>query len=202
VKRLLIVGRPGVGKTLFMINFAAYVGQKTLRLVIERPDYRVESIILAPEEARNRLVGRTGHFTRAAQSLILDLRRGKARVQVELEDTPGLDMEISPDVEIRKAMAQTIRKMRGADLVIHIIDPLQVTAPAHAPACPGIDLEIARFALTRGGYIILVNKMDLPGAQAGLDRARVLFPGQLMVGISALTGLNFKQVVRVVRRYA
>jgi len=67
---------------------------------------------------------------------------------------------------------------------------------------PSIDMEIARFALTRGGYIILVNKMDLPGARAGLEKARALFPGQLMVGVSALTGLNFKQVARVVGRYA
>jgi len=202
VKRLLIIGRPGAGKTLFMINFAAYTGQKTLRLVVERPDYRVESVILAPEEARNRLVGQTGHFTRSVQSLVLDLRRGKAKVQVELEDTPGLDLGISPDAEVRKAMAQTIRKMRGADLVIHMIDAVQLSVSAPDAGSPSIDMEIARFALTRGGYIILVNKMDLPGARAGLEKARALFPGQLMVGVSALTGLNFKQVARVVGRYA
>lgn len=202
MKRLLIIGRPGAGKTLFMINFAAYTGQKTLRLVVERPDYRVESVILAPEEARNRLVGQTGHFTRSVQSLVLDLRRGKAKVQVELEDTPGLDLGISPDAEVRKAMAQTIRKMRGADLVIHMIDAVQLSVSAPDAGSPSIDMEIARFALTRGGYIILVNKMDLPGARAGLEKARALFPGQLMVGVSALTGLNFKQVARVVGRYA
>ncbi|MDP2858520.1 MAG: GTPase [Bacillota bacterium] len=201
MKRLMIIGRPAVGKTLFLINFAAHMGQKTLRLVIERPDHRVESVVLAPEEARARLVGRTGHFTRSVQSLVLDLRKGKARVQVELEDTPGLDLGIHPDAEVRKGMAQTIRKMRAADLVIHIVDALQLAASPDAGS-PSIDMEIAHFALTRGGYIILVNKMDIPGAQAGLEKARALFPGQLMVGISALTGLNFRQVARVVGRYA
>ena len=200
MRRLMIAGRPGVGKTLFMVNFAAYTGQKTLHLMVERPGYRVESAVLALEEARSRLVGRTGHFTRSVQTLVVDLRRGKARVQVELEDTPGLDLGIHPDAEVRKAMAQTIRKMRNTDLVIHMVDAIQA---AHTEAgTSSIDQEIARFAVTRGGYIILVNKMDLPGAQAGLEKARALFPGQLLVGVSALTGLNFRQVARVVRRYA
>ena len=200
MRRLMIAGRPGVGKTLFMVNFAAYTGQKTLHLMVERPGYRVESAVLALEEARSRLVGRTGHFTRSVQTLVVDLRRGKARVQVELEDTPGLDLGIHPDAEVRKAMAQTIRKMRSTDLVIHMVDAIQA---AHTEAgTSSIDQEIARFAVTRGGYIILVNKMDLPGAQAGLEKARALFPGQLLVGVSALTGLNFRQVARVVRRYA
>jgi len=202
LKRLMIAGRPGVGKTLFLINFAAYTGQKTLHLIVERPGYRVESAVLALEEARARLVGHTGHFTRSVQSLVVDLKKGKARVQVEMEDTPGLDFGIHPDVEVRKAMAETIRKMRNTDLVIHMLDATKVTAAGTEAGEANIDQEIARFALTRGGYLILVNKMDLPGAGAGLEKAKALFPGQLLIGVSALKGSNFKQVARVVRRYA
>ncbi len=202
MKRLMIAGRPGVGKTLFLINFAAYTGQKTLHLIVERPGYRVESTVLALEQARSQLVGHTGHFTKSVQSLVVDLRRGKTRVQVEIEDTPGLDLGIHPDAIVRKAMAETIRKMRSTDLVVHMIDATKVAAAGPGAGDADIDQEIARFALSRGGYLILVNKMDLPGAEVGLERAKALFPGQLLIGVSALKRTNFKQVARVVRRYA
>jgi GTPase Era involved in 16S rRNA processing len=201
LKQCLIVGRPKVGKTLFLINYAEFLGQKSLRIVMERPDFSVSSLVLSPEEARIRLVSDSANTTRTVQAIMVPFRAGKARVEVEFCDTPGLTEGISSDQEVRRAMAQAIRKIKSADLVIHMLDAQRVLTRSPAADTGDIDREIARFGLGRGGYLMLINKMDLPGLAAAPERARQAFPGHLVIGVSALRKHGFREVTRVVRRY-
>ena len=205
MKQWLIVGKPKVGKTLFLLSLAEYAGQRTVNMIIEKPDYSVASQAITIREAKDRLVGAAAHTTRAIQSIVVPVPSGKGRVQVEISDTPGIHEGISPDTEIRRAMAQALRKVKTADLVIHILDPFLLAKTAVGPgpaAVPGdIDQEIARFGRYRGGYLILVNKMDLPEAEEGFMLARQAFQGTPVLGVSALTRKGFREVMHFVRQH-
>jgi len=202
-KQVLIVGRPQVGKTLFLINYAAYLGQQQLKLVRHEADQTVETVVLSPVQARTRLVGEGApHKTLALQHVAMNFPKAKGSVQIELCDTPGLVDTIPSDEQLRRGMAQAIRRIRQSHMVLHIVDATRLRQPSNvSDEVASIDEEIARFGLSRGGYVVLVNKIDLPGAQDAPRRARALFPGHLIIGVSALTSRGFKEVTRVVRRY-
>jgi len=90
-------------------------------------------------------------------------------------------------------MADTIRGVTGALVILHLIDPVV--------GITGIDLDIARYGKTVEGYVVLANKMDLPGrAERLADIARLVAPAPVL-GISALRKTGFGEVRAFVRRH-
>ncbi|HAV21096.1 MAG TPA: hypothetical protein DCX02_04365 [Firmicutes bacterium] len=64
------------------------------------------------------------------------------------------------------------------------------------PEDADLDMQLAAFAGPRGGYCIVANKMDLPGAKRGLARIRRLFTGYKVLPVSAATKEGLKEVRR------
>ena len=46
----------------------------------------------------------------------------------------------------------------------------------------------------RTGYVMLANKIDIPGSETGLNKLREEFPANLILPISALYKRGFKEV--------
>lgn len=213
-----MVGRPNSGKTLFALNFAAWAGLRSVELHAEGSG-GTTSRRMAVETARALLTGPSPHQTRALQSLVVAVPTGKGRRRLTIVDSTGLDDQVHADAEVRRAMAQTIRALRRADVVLHLMDAAALGEALRAShraggggvtgrggvgdraELPDIDRQLVRVGRLRAGYAIVANKMDLPAAGSGLDVIRREFPGVAVLPISTMEMRGFGEVRRFVRRY-
>lgn len=202
MKEALIIGKANAGKTLFMINFAEFLGARGLKIAQTAADGRASEARLATAEARRSLVDAVPHKTRALQAVSIDFPSGKTLKSVNLTDTTGLTEGIHEDPEVRRAMAQTLARLRTVDIILHIIDASKVGEAGTVEAMGEVDFQIARYAPFRGPYSILANKMDLPWSRAGIARIVERFPGQRIIPISALERRGFREVRGFVWKYA
>lgn len=200
MKECLIVGKTHAGKTMFALNFAHYLGITKLDITFRCPSGLVESKTYSITTARRELVGPAPHTTRALQSIVLDLPVGKGSKRCLFTDTSGLIDHIHADVEIRRAIAQTLGAIREADLILHLVDAAAVGLQGAPSALGEVDYQVAQFAQMRTGYAILANKMDLSEAPAGLAKLRQEFPGHNIIPISALYKRGFREVKAFVQR--
>lgn len=127
MKNCLVIGKTNVGKTLFVINFAVYLGVKKIRFTLVDSLGRQHSRDYPPELARKYLTGVKPHHTRCLQSITLKFSVGKGQKRLILTDSTGLKDGIHPKGDIRKSMAQTLNALLEADLIIHMVDISQMT---------------------------------------------------------------------------
>ena len=200
MKECLVIGKANVGKTLFVINFAEYLGLEQIEVMISFPNGFSTVKSYSTPQARRELTGPGAHKTRCLQSIKLEIPARKGRKRVKITDTTGLMDAIHHDVEIRRAIAQTLNTVRQADTIIHMVDVHNLPG-ANAPALLAeIDYQVAQFAQMRGRYCMLANKIDLPGARENLRRVLRELPGQYVIPISALYKRGFKEVKNFVSR--
>ena len=200
VKECLVIGRPNVGKSLFVINFAEYLGFENIEVKISFPNGFSTVNQYSIPQARQELTGLGPHKTRCLQAIHLNIPARKGYKRVKITDTTGLMDTIHQDMEIRKAIAQTLGAIRQADIIIHMIDAHNPYATSTPALLGEVDYQVAQFAQLRGRYCILANKMDLPGAREGLAQILQKLPGQYTVPISALHKRGFKEVRSFVLR--
>lgn len=200
MKECLVIGQTNVGKTVFVVNFARFLGLKKLEMSFRYPDGMLVKKSYQMEGARQELVGSTPHTTRALQSIIVQLPAGKGKKELTITDTSGLTDSIHKDEIVRRAMAQTLASVRQADLIIHLLDAARVGETNGSEGIGTIDYQVAEFAQMRGNYCILANKMDIPAARLGYVKIRQEFPGHLILPVSALKQTGLKEVKAFVLR--
>lgn len=200
MRECVIVGSPNSGKTLFALNFAGFLGSKSVDVTFRTFDGLLTCRHFTLSDAKKELCSMTLHKTRQLQSIVLKMSVGKAAVTFKLSDTCGLTEEIHPDPGIRKAMAQALGAIRSADFILHIVD-LSRLSSSRSPVSNTIDHEIYRYGLVRHNYIILANKNDLPAAKENIQRAITSFPQVQILPISALYSDGFREVKAYVARH-
>lgn len=194
LKQCLITGRTNVGKTLLLLNFAEYCGIRHVDLRLFRPDSATEEVLRMPVPvARSRLVGDRHHQTRYIQSIDLTLPKGKGQRRFRLMDSAGLTDTIHPDGEVRAGVAQTLRALRQAHIVIHVLDAAAI-GMGQTDALSEIDLQISRYAPLRSAYIVIANKIDLAQAPPGLNVIRQSLGHHHIIPVSALERTGFREV--------
>ncbi|ADL07942.1 GTPase [Thermosediminibacter oceani] len=144
--------------------------------------------------AFRQLVDGIPHKTLNLQTVTVELPVGKGKKKIQLIDTTGLIDGIHNREEVRKAMSQTLSAILDSDVVLHIIDGSAVNRKDLLSSPSDVDYQIAKFAQSKKGYAILVNKMDLPEAKEGLKSIEREFHGNLIIPISALFKRGFKEV--------
>ncbi len=187
-----MLGRPNVGKTLFTLNFAEYLGQKRLEVLFRPRDGASFVRIYSIPQARADLVDDRPHRTLCLQSLVLGVPRGKSVEKVVLTDSTGLTDEIHSSSAVRRAMAGTLRQVAEAAFILHVVDPAQ--------PLEGVDLDILRYGQTQNGYALLANKTDLPGRADKLAALAERAAPAPVLAVSALTGSGFREVRTFVRK--
>lgn len=193
MKEFAVVGRPNCGKTMFTLNFAAFLGCKTADITFRAPDGHLDCRHYLLPAARRELCGNTHHKTLAVQSLILTVPVGKTGVNFKLSDTCGLIEQIHADQPVRQGMAQTLGLIRSSDFIIHIIDLTTVSdSYLSSPTC--IDREIYNYGVARNRYIMLANKIDLAAGKTQLARLSGEFPQAVILPVSALHTQGFQAV--------
>jgi GTPase Era involved in 16S rRNA processing len=205
-RQSLVIGRTNAGKTLFCLQFAKYLGIRELQWLQERTDGATLRKKINIDEAVSTMASPEKHTTRQLQSLYVDVPRGKTARQLIVTDSTGLSEGIHEENEVRQAMAQTLRTMVDAQLVLHVVDAHAMMPLPDAGKTTGrlpflgLDSQLVQFGMSRPGYLLLANKMDLPGAEAGLLALRRTFPKLTILPISAQNGTGFREVKRYVWR--
>lgn len=185
-KECIIIGQPNVGKTLFLLKFAEFLGCQSVNINFSRPGNRLTKSFFL-DEAQRALVSEKPHNTLCHQSIEVRVPVGKGKKRIILTDTGGLSEGIHKDAEVRKAMAFTIAKIRNAKLIIHLIDASDLGNKGAIAKMSELDFQIAQFAKAAKGFLILANKMDLPNADLGCRLLKEEFIGVPVIPISALT---------------
>jgi len=194
LKKCTIIGKTNVGKTVFLINFAEYLGLKTLEIEKLNTDGIKGREKISSRAALSSLVDGKTHKTKNIQAVAIDIPLGKGKKKIQLVDTAGLIDDIHPDSNVRKAISQTLSVVRESELILHIIDASAVDKKELPNAMGMVDYQVAQFAQLKRGYVILANKMDLPGAKDGLKKITQEFSGHLIIPVSALHKTGFKEV--------
>lgn len=199
MRDIIVVGRPNSGKTMFVINFAAYLGAKSLDVTFRTFDDLLTCRHFSIEEAKRELCSSTAHRTRMLQSIQLRMTVGKTPVDFLLNDTCGIGEAIHPDAAVRCGMAQTLKSLRFADYIFHVVDMVYwLNHPFSATG--NIDYEIYQYGLARNAYTILANKIDIPLAREQTAKVDAAFPKAKIIPISAMLSAGFKEVKACVAR--
>ena len=122
MKECIIFCRPNAGKTLFALNFAAYLSVKEVDMVFKHYDGMVTCRHISLNNAKHELCDTNEHTTRQLQTMSLKVPIGKGQVNFNLTDTCGITERINPDESTRKAMAQTLSALRLSQFIFHVID--------------------------------------------------------------------------------
>lgn len=199
MRELTVVGRPNSGKTMFTLNFASYIGIKTVDVTFRTYDDLTTCRHFSIEDAKRELCSSTIHKTKSLQSLMLKIALGKTIVNFKLTDTCGIGEKIHQEEKIRRGMAQTISLMRCADFIFHVIDLSYITKE-YVNNFNTVDHEIYNYGIFRNSYTILANKMDIPFAKNNLAQLSSIFPKATIIPISALLSQGLKEVKACVAR--
>ncbi len=194
MNKCTIIGKTNVGKTVFFINFAEYLGVKNLDIQFVNHNGVKRQKKLSPKTAMLKLVDNKLHKTLCIQSIDICLPMGKGKKKIQLIDSTGLIDDIHSDLSVRKAIAQTLNVIRESDIILHIIDASAASCADLPNAMGEVDYQIAQFARLKRGYVILANKMDLPNAQAGLQKIQEELQGNFIIPISAINKTGFDEV--------
>ncbi len=198
MRECIIIGRPNSGKTLFALNFAKYLGVKSIDMTFRTYDGIMTCRHLSLDEAKRQLCGIDLHKTRSLQSMVLNMTIGKSAVNFKLTDTCGISEQIHADEAIRKGMAQTIGLLRSADFILHLVDLTHIKRDSTNQS--SIDYEFYHYGVARNAYIMLGNKIDLGSAKDNLPRLTSEFPKATVIPISALYNQGFREVKAYVAR--
>jgi GTP-binding protein len=98
---------------------------------------------------------------------------------------------------------QFLRHIERTRMILHLIDaaPLDGRAPESAYAEIRAELDLYGHGLARKPEVVVLSKLDLPGADAALERVRAALPGREVLGISAVSGAGLKELLSSVRRH-
>ena len=193
----LILGKVNAGKTMFLINFSEFIGLKDINLTLLHPDGYKREKKFPIAQARHILISSHPHKTRCLQKAVIKLPARKGKKEIVLVDSSGVIDGIHTDKEIRSGIAQTLSEIKGSKLILHIFDVSNLTNESNLSE---IDKQICNFAQLRGGYVILANKMDMPGSENGLARIKEELNVTTIIPISSKTKLGFKEVKAFVTR--
>ncbi len=199
MKNCIIIGNPNVGKTSFFLALAEYLG--VTQCEIEIIDINGKSIekIFSINSARKYLISMNSFKTRSIYKIQLNIPVYKGYEQLKLIDTAGLTDGINEVEEIRKSMAQTLKELNQANIILHMFDAEYIYRKKKI-GISEIDYQINKFGNQQGCYCILVNKMDKYGSEKGLEIIKQTFKENYIIPISVINKTGFKEVRSFVGR--
>ncbi len=197
---LAVVGTAGVGKTLFCINFAEYMGANSLSYseVGRGGEGRA---LLSPAGARRLMVGRGRRGSGVVRTFTVHLPLRPFR-RLALIDTAALPVrEPLPRFE-RPRLALTLEALGRANLILLLID-LSCADPVREEFNERAASYLADYCEQQGKLFLTGgSKADLlKGAVPGRGRC-LLYTGAELLPISSLSGLGFARVKERLRRAA
>ncbi|WP_053957288.1 GTPase domain-containing protein [Inediibacterium massiliense] len=193
MKTCLIIGKPNAGKTLFLLNFAEYIGLKKVKIEHTKINHKVDTKEYDLEEAKKILSSPIPYKTQCLQSIKLEIHMIKGKKEIIMMDSSGFTDGIHKDIQIRRAMAQTLEQIQNSHVIFHVFD----LTDDHIEE---VDEQLAKYGMTQGGYVILGNKIDLLDRKDEIIKFQRKFINHYVIPISALTKEGFREVKSYVCR--
>lgn len=192
LRKFIIIGRANAGKTLFLLNFAEFLGYRDLviRMKTEYDESEKSDLI---EAFKQNMVGEMNNTTKCLQLINMNMPDLKGKKKVLFIDTTGLSSSIHFDQVVRNGMAQTLMLLRENNMILHIIDTASLSEEKKVDS---MDIEIYKYGRKRGNYLILANKTDLDAFKKGFQILNREFRDVKIFKISALNKTGFKEVKR------
>jgi predicted GTPase len=200
-RQVLVVGKPNAGKTLLVLNLAAYLGRSTIAIALRDADGQTRDMRWPLARARHELVSSWPHKTLTSQLVRVEVPSHKTPRTFCLVDTAAVEDGIADRADVRRAMADTLGWMTEADVVLHVVDTAALGRAVPSAFGP-VDRELLEFAPLVTGYAVVASKMDQPEAGGGLrSLARTLGSGPTLIPVSAVTRQGFREVKRFLLRH-
>ena len=202
-------GRGGLGNTHFATstNRAPRIAQKgepgeerwlNLELktiaqaaLIGEPNAGKSSLLAATSAARPKI----GDYPFTTLSPNLGVAEAPDEVFV-LADVPGLIAGAHAGAGLGHRF---LRHVERAPLLVHVVDASRPDA-IEAYATVRRELEAYKPEVAAKPEIVAANKLDLPGARAGLERLQAALPDRPVVGISTVTHQGIPELLETVAR--
>lgn len=92
-----------------------------------------------------------------------------------------------------------LRHVERAPILVHVVDASRPDA-VQAYQTVRAELEAYKPELASKPEIVVANKMDLPGAQAGLEALKGALPERTVIGISTVTNAGIRSLLETVGR--
>lgn len=111
-----------------------------------------------------------------------------------LADIPGLIEGASLGVGLGHDFLRHIERTR---MLLHVVDASGIEGRDAVSDCRAINNELRSYseALASLPQIIIANKMDIPGAQAGFEALKAEFNDYMVLPVSAATHMGLKEIL-------
>lgn len=195
-KRLLIIGRTNAGKTLFLLNFAQYMGYSELVIKLKHNSGDMDKSD-SINNLKSTLVNSTPNTTRCLQIASVAIPVYKGSKYIELWDSTGISSAINFEQETRDGMVQTLALLKENYFILHIVDAAILSQENKIDE---VDMELYRYGRKRGNYLVLANKSDQKEFEKGFELISKTFTDIRVIKISALLKEGFNEVKRYVSR--
>ena len=192
--KILIVGQPNVGKTLFIIQMAKKYNIDHLTYTFVHHNGHKYKKRISMNEGLSRLVSDKANHTLNIHDFTIPVKKGKGQIEISLMDSCGILPIIHHMDYIREGMAQTLQQFKQVSAIFHVMDS-STYVPENL-----IDQEIYDFGLQQSNYLILANKVDLDSGQLAIPRIKNDYSKAIVVPISAKTGEGIEEVKKYVSR--
>ena len=198
MKKIIIIGKTNVGKTLFMINFAHYMGLRRIYINQVYPDGRAFKKEMLIQQAISYLSSSSSFKTQCLQSINLSIPVNKGMKEITITDTSGLCDGIHPSLTVRQSISQTLKRLDDSDVILHFID-ISLFSKDNYYTVSEIDKQINSYGKTREGYLLIGNKVDLVDTKA-ISNIKKTFTNTNILIISSLYKTGFNEVKKFVIR--
>ena len=191
---IAVVGAAKVGKTLFCINFAEYLGAKNLNYTETGPHGKGRGVIL-PRTARELMVDPGSRCKGVVRTFAVHLLQRPSR-RVALIDTASLKENAPLPKAERTKLLLTLQAIQQADAVLHLVD-LSCGDPARAEFALAINHRMERYCSQKGiPYLAVGNKRDLLHGSP-FNYRQFFSPNGKMPAVSSATGEGFPKIRRL-----
>ncbi|OEF96001.1 hypothetical protein [Desulfuribacillus alkaliarsenatis] len=152
---LTIIGKKGVGKTLFMLQFAEYIAEENGFDCIYNSDQGVH--LRKVSDLGDALsVYNKGIKKQNLPQCVTLYTRGQKKY-LKLSEAYSLDDSLQSNNEHRKNTKKTLEKILNSNYLIHIVDSTQLVKKGLDP----INYELFQLGKRKKFYIMLLSKTDL-----------------------------------------
>jgi hypothetical protein len=186
---IAVVGAARVGKTLFCINFAEYLGARILSYTQSGGAGQGRGA-LSPDAARERMVNHGRRGNGVVRTFTVHLPQRKPYRRIALIDTASLKENNPLPRSGRSALLLTLQAIHSAAVVLQMID-LSCGDPARHEFDDRVGRHLADYCRWQGKlFLIAGSKADLP---VNSHQARIAVSGKMLF-ISSLTRAGFSRL--------